>query len=277
MNNNLLKKLYKKYKFQLITIYIFMGLVEILVLLQPFFLGKTIDGIINKNYSPLLVLIGIYVGYIIFLYKRMVYDTKVYTKIYNDIVINFISKSNEDSSTKIARVDLASQVINLLENYAHYYLATIITMIGSISFVFSQNKTVGFIMVFCYVPVYFIVNIFYKKISQSTSVMNNHSENRVNTITNSDIDGIKNFFNRSRRLIIFSSTLSGKNWFWINILKYSFIIISILVYINSTTTKTSGEIIYVYSYINNFIMTLSSIPIGAEMYSRMSDVLKRLK
>ena len=66
-----------------------MGLVEILVLLQPFFLGKTIDGIINKNYSPLLVLIGIYVGYIIFLYKRMVYDTKVYTKIYNDIVINF--------------------------------------------------------------------------------------------------------------------------------------------------------------------------------------------
>lgn len=277
MKNNLLKKLYKKYKFQLITIYIFMGLVEILVLLQPFFLGKTIDGIINKNYSPLLVLIGIYVGYIIFLYKRMVYDTKVYTKIYNDIVINFISKSNEDSSTKIARVDLASQVINLLENYAHYYLATIITMIGSVSFVFSQNKTVGSIMVFCYIPVYFIVKIFYKKISQSTSVMNNHSENRVNTISNSNIDDIKNFFNRSRRLIIFSSTLSGKNWFWINILKYSFIIISILVYINSSTTKTSGEIIYVYSYINNFIMTLSSIPIGSEMYYRMSDVLKRLK
>lgn len=277
MNNNLLKKLYKKYKFQLITIYIFMGLVEVLVLLQPFFLGKTIDGIINKNYSPLLVLIGIYVGYIVFLYKRMVYDTKVYTKIYNDIVINFISKSNEDSSTKIARVDLASQVINLLENYAHYYLATIITMVGSVSFVFSQNKTVGFIMVFCYIPVYFIVKIFYKKISQSTSVMNNHSENRVNTISNSDINGIKNFFYRNRKLIIFSSTLSGKNWFWINILKYSFIIISILVYINSTTTKTSGEIIYVYSYINNFIMTLSSIPIGAEMYSRMSDVLKRLK
>ena len=277
MNNNLLKELYKKYKFQLITIYIFMGLVEILVLLQPFFLGKTIDGIINKNYSPLLVLIGIYVGYIVFLYKRMVYDTKIYTKIYNDIVIDFISKSNEDSSTKIARVDLASQVINLLENYAHYYLATIITMVGSISFVFSQNKTVGFIMVFCYIPVYFIVNIFYKKISQSTSVMNNHSEERVSTIINSDIDDIKNFFYRSRKLIIFSSTLSGKNWFWINILKYSFIIISILVYINSTTTKTSGEIIYVYSYINNFIMTLSSIPIGAEMYSRMSDVLKRLK
>lgn len=277
MNNNLLKELYKKYKFQLITIYIFMGLVEILVLLQPFFLGKTIDGIINKNYSPLLVLIGIYVGYIVFLYKRMVYDTKIYTKIYNDIVIDFISKSNEDSSTKIARVDLASQVINLLENYAHYYLATIITMVGSISFVFSQNKTVGFIMVFCYIPVYFIVKIFYKKISQSTSVMNNHSEERVSTIINSDIDDIKNFFYRSRKLIIFSSTLSGKNWFWINILKYSFIIISILVYINSTTTKTSGEIIYVYSYINNFIMTLSSIPIGAEMYSRMSDVLKRLK
>jgi hypothetical protein len=254
-----------------------MGLVEILVLLQPFFLGKTIDGIINKNYSPLLVLIGIYVGYIVFLYKRMVYDTKIYTKIYNDIVIDFISKSNEDSSTKIARVDLASQVINLLENYAHYYLATIITMVGSISFVFSQNKTVGFIMVFCYIPVYFIVKIFYKKISQSTSVMNNHSEERVSTIINSDIDDIKNFFYRSRKLIIFSSTLSGKNWFWINILKYSFIIISILVYINSTTTKTSGEIIYVYSYINNFIMTLSSIPIGAEMYSRMSDVLKRLK
>ena len=59
--------------------------------------------------------------------------------------------------------------------------------------------------------------------------------------------------------------------------KYSFVIISILVYINSSVVKTSGEIIYVYSYINNFIMALSSIPIGAEAYSRMSDVFKRLK
>ena len=254
-----------------------MLLIEILVLLQPFFLGKTIDGIINKNYSPLLVLICIYAGNILFLYKRMVYDTKIYTMIYNDIVIDFISKSNEDYSTKIARVDLASQVIDLIENYAHYYLATIITMVGSIYFVFSQNKTVGIIMILCYIPVWFIVKVYYKKISQSTSLMNNHSENRVTIISNYNIYQIKNFFYRSRKLIIFSSTLEGKTWFWVNILKYSFIIISILIYINSTSSKTSGEIIYVYSYITNFIMTLSSIPIGAEAFSRMTDVLKRLK
>lgn len=275
--DSLLKQLFKKYKFQLLTIYLFMFLVEILVLLQPFFLGKTIDGIISKNYNPLWSLIIVYVGYVIFLYKRMVYDTKIYTKIYNYIVINFISNTKEGTSAKIARVDFANQVIHLIENYVHYYLSTIITMVGSVLFVFSQNSNVGYIMLFCSIPIWFIVKVFYKKISQSTIVLNNHSEKKVDIINNFNIEEIKNFFYRNRKLNIFASTLSGKNWFWINIVKYSFVIISILVYINSSVVKTSGEIIYVYSYINNFIMALSSIPIGAEAYSRMSDVFKRLK
>jgi hypothetical protein len=32
----------------------------------------------------------------------------------------------------------------------------------------------------------------------------------------------------------------------------------------------------VYSYINNFLISLLSIPVAFEMYSRMTNILKRL-
>jgi hypothetical protein len=45
-----------------------------------------------------------------------------------------------------------------------------------------------------------------------------------------------------------------------------------------TTTKniTIGSVITVYSYVNNFLISLLSAPVAIEMFLRISDVLKRL-
>lgn len=36
-------------------------------------------------------------------------------------------------------------------------------------------------------------------------------------------------------------------------------------------------IFIMYSYINQFLISLLSIPVGVDMFTRMSDVIKRLK
>ena len=129
---NKLITIFKQYKSQLTWIYMFMVLTELSILSTPFLLGKSIDGLMIGNWYWVALLGVSYFLSNFFNYKRMVYDTKVYTTIYNDIALTFLKKDHVDVSTKIARTDMAHDIVKVLESYVHYYIATIVTIIGSL-------------------------------------------------------------------------------------------------------------------------------------------------
>jgi len=268
-------EIFKEYKYKLLFIYLFMLLTELSILLQPLLLGKSIDGLINGSYLWLILLATSYCLSNFFNYKRMVYDTKVYTKIYNDIVFRFLGKSDLDDSTKIARTDMANDIVHVLEGYVHYYIATIVTVIGSISFIYSENYKVGILVSIAFIFILLSVTLLFKKIKQSIILRNNNEENKVKALQQGYEQSVS-FFNRRRKLSIFESTLQGKNWFLVNFIKQVFLIIAIILLVTTSKVITIGSVITVYSYVNNFLMALMSIPIAVEMYSRLSDILRRI-
>ena len=273
---NKLIAIFKQYKHQLSWIYVFMILTELSILSTPFLLGKSIDGLMNNNWHW-MVLLGIsYFLSNLFNYKRMVYDTKVYTNIYNNIALKFLKKDNVDLSTKIARTDMAHEIIHVLEGYVHYYIATIVTIIGSLIFIFSENWQVGVLISFAIVFITSAVFILYKKIKQGINISNNHYEKKAKSIEGGYASS-ESFFNRRRKIEICQSTIQGKNWFLVNSIKYVFLILSIILLITTTKDITIGSVITVYSYVNNFLIALLSAPVAIEMVLRISDVLKRLK
>ena len=269
--------IFKQYKYELLLIYTYMLIAEGLLLLQPYFLGKTIDGLLVGNWNWLIGLVLVYAGSTMFIYKRMVYDTKVYTKIYNNIVMEFIHKTDVDNSSKVARTDMAHQIVDVLESYVHYYISVIVTVLGSLVFVMRGSLITGFIVLGCVFPIMFIVFKFYKKIKQATVVGNNQYEKKVDVINRSNKDEITSFFNRRRKLWIYGSTLQGKNWFWVNAVKYTFLVTALIVFIKTSDKLSQGDIIAMYSYISNFLISLMSIPVGVEAYSRILDVLRRIR
>ena len=272
---NKLIEIFKQYKIQLTWIYVFMILTELSILSTPFLLGKSIDGLIVGNWYW-IVLLGIsYFLSNFFNYKRMVYDTKVYTTIYNNIALKFLKKNDVDVSTKIARTDMAHEIVNVLEGYVHYYIATIVTIIGSLIFIFSENWQVGILVSTSIIFIVSSVFILYKKIKQGINISNNHYEKKAKSIE-SGYASSESFFNRRRKIEICQSTIQGKNWFLINGIKYVFLILSIILLITTTKDITVGSVITVYSYVNNFLIALLSAPVAIEMFLRISDVLKRL-
>ena len=87
-----MKKIYgifKEYKYKLLLIYFFMLLTELSIIIQPYLLGKSIDGLISGGWIWVGLLFCSYFISNVFNYKRMVYDTKVYTQIYNNIVLKY--------------------------------------------------------------------------------------------------------------------------------------------------------------------------------------------
>jgi len=267
--------IFKRHKSELIWIYVFMLLTELSILSQPFLLGKSIDGLIDGDFFWLVLLSISYFLSNFFVYKRMIFDTKVYTKIYNNIVFNFLKNSDVDTSKKIARTDMANEIVFVLDGYVHYYVATLVTIIGSIFFIYSSNWIVGSVISFSLICIIFAVTLLYKKIKQSVNVRNNHYENKIKAIQN----GYKtstSFFNRKRRLDIYESTLQGKNWFLVGLIKNIFLVLSIVLLVTTTKNITIGGVLTVYSYVNNFLISMMSIPVAAEMYSRLTDILKRI-
>jgi ABC-type multidrug transport system fused ATPase/permease subunit len=272
---NKLIDVFKQYKTQLTWIYVFMLLTELSILSTPFLLGKSIDGLIVGNWYWIVILGISYFLSNFFNYKRMVYDTKVYTTIYKNIALKFLKKDNVDVSTKIARTDMAHEIVNVLEGYVHYYIATIVTIIGSLIFIFSENWKVGVLVSFAIIFIISSVFILYKKIKQGINISNNHYEKKAKSIESGYVSS-ESFFNRRRKIEICQSTIQGKNWFLINSIKYIFLILSIILLITTTKDITVGSVITVYSYVNNFLAALLSAPIAIEMFLRISDVLKRL-
>jgi len=267
--------IFKEYKYKLLLIYFFMLITELSIIFQPFLLGKSIDEFIDGNWFWVGLLSISYFISNLFNYKRMVYDTKVYTKIYNDIVLRFLKNTNEDDSKKIARTDMAYSIVNVLEGYVHYYISTIITIFGSIGFIYLSNWKVGLLVTLALIIIPLAVLIFYKKIRQGINVRNNHYENKVTSLQNG-YDNSVSFFNRRRKLEIFESTLQGKNWFLVGIIKSVFLVLSIILLITTSENITTGSVITIYSYVNNFLYSLMSIPVAFEMYSRLGDIIKRI-
>ena len=272
---NKIIEIFKQYKIQLTWIYVFMLLTELSILSTPFLLGKSIDGLMVGNWYWIVILGISYFLSNFFNYKRMVYDTKVYTTIYNNIVLKFLKKDDVDVSTKIARTDMAHEVVNVLEGYVHYYIATIVTIIGSLIFIFSANWQVGVLVSVSIIFIVSAVFILYKKIRQGIIIANNHYETKAKSIESGYVSS-ESFFNRRRRIEICQSTIQGKNWFLMNGIKYVFLIFSIILLVTTTKDITIGSVITVYSYVNNFLIALLSAPVAIEMFLRISDVLKRL-
>lgn len=267
--------IFKEYKCKLLLIYLFMLITELSIISQPFLLGKSIDGLIGGSWFWVVLLLLSYSISNLFNYKRMVFDTKVYTKIYNDIVLRFLKNSNDDVSKKIARTDMAHDIVGVLEGYVHYYIATIITIFGSIGFIYYANYKVGLIVTLALFVIILAVLSFYKKIRQSINIKNNHYENKLTAIQNGYNNSVS-FFNRRRKLEIFESTLQGKNWFLVGLIKSIFLVISVILLITTSGNITAGGVIIIYSYVDNFLISLMSIPVAFEMYSRLINIIKRI-
>lgn len=269
--------LFKKHKWSLLIIYFYMLIAHSIFLCEPYIIGKMIDGLIHKNYNWLYIFIGIEVFSNFFIYRRMVFDTKVYTTIYNSLIKEYLENDKtSDDSSKIARTEMAQNIINFMENDIQYIIMSLVSIIGSLFFILFEDITTGIVIFFAFIPISFVVYVLYKKISQSIRLSNSQYEQKINILTKGDDKQIDDYLHRRRKLVIFGSTLQAKNWVSMNMIKGFFLIICILLFTSNKVNLTQGQAIAMYAYINQFLISLMSIPISVEIYSRIKDIIKRL-
>lgn len=270
----MLKNILLKNKLRLLIIYAYLASYELLTLLTPIALGKAIDGLVDQDFTWIFIFFSIEFIANIFMYKRMVYDTIVYTRIYNELVIDYINKSSGDVSEQSARTDLAGNIIHFFEDAIPFYIMSVIGMIGSLFFIFLTDWLTGLIVFACSFPITLLAFYFYPKINTVTLLANTHYESKIKSL---EEGSHVSYFNRRKRLQIHRSTLQGKSWWSLNNTKSAFLSLALVMFTYRHSNITQGEAIAAYTYINKFLVSLMSIPVAMEIYSMISDVAKRIE
>lgn len=268
----------KRFRWKIALIYVYILCGQFLFLLEPYFLGKAIDGLLVQDYTYLFALLFAHIGENIFMYKRMVYDIKVYTQIYNDIIMDYLKRDKtSDTSTKVARTEMMHVVIDFIEHHLHYYLSAVLTIVGSLYFVFIQSPITGLIMLGCLPFIVFIVFTFYGKIAQGMRIGNSHYEQKFGIMDSGKWELIDTFYKRRRRIIIAESTVLAKHWFSLNGTKTIFLVIALAVFTHNSVGLSHGTVVSIYTYINQMLVSLMSLPIFIETFTRIKDVMKRIR
>jgi len=273
-----IRESFLRHKWSIIRIYTYVLIAQIILLVEPWLLGKAIDGLLVGEYTFIALLLSAFLLESTFIYKRMVLDTKVYLQIYNEIILNYL-KRNKDAptSTRVARTDMAYSLVSFVENDLHYFIVSAITIIGTLFFIYAGSVQAGIVVTLSAIPTLLVTKTFYRKIAQANRVGNNHYEGKVDVIQSCEESRIVRFYTRRKKIITAASTLQGKNWAGLSASRSTFIILAIIVFTHDRIGITQGEAVTMYSYVSQFLGSLLSIPVAVDVITRMKDVIRRIK
>lgn len=276
---DIIKKLFRDNYKSLIFVYSLFLTESILFLLYPLVLGNTIDKIIESQYYYVIYLVGVLGGFVTITYLRRIFDTKVFTTLYRKVVLEYISKeidNKTDTSTINARSGMLRTIVDFIEFDFPYIFHTSFAIIGSvIVIILNYNPYVGMFVGLFIIPIIISTRFFSRKLSVKYTESNNLQEKDVNILNTQNKTNIKHHFINKNLLQIRISNIDAKNNLTNEIINYSLIILSLIMF-TIFESVTVGTIMALYQYIIKFMHGAFMIPNLTLRYVYLKDVLKRI-
>ena len=97
----ILRNLFSTYRWSILLTYGLTFLENLFVLLYPFMIGITIDGLLKGNYATLITLACIWLIHTITKAGRNIYDTRTFTQIYRHVATKLSDYAVSRVSTRI--------------------------------------------------------------------------------------------------------------------------------------------------------------------------------
>lgn len=276
----LLQRIFKKHRWQLMLTYLLFSLEMIGTLLTPYFLGKTIDGLIYENYKPLIILCSVRFVWMIIGVIRQQYDTRTYSAIYTSIVTKFLSKKYvlADVSKLSAHSTLSREFVDFLEHDLVYVLEAFFYIFGSLVVLCTYDLRVVGICMAILIPVVTISYYYGKKMRLLNKMKNDELEQQVDIIASGNILAIRRHYEKLKHWQIKISDKQAWNFGIMEI--FSIIVIAISLVITetvSTAVLDAGAVVPIYFYITYFVKGLDTIPYAVEKFASLSDITRRME
>ncbi len=256
---------------------------DLLELSYPWATGLAIDGLLtDKLWEAAPLIVAWTLRSAIGLFRQM-YDTRLYTTVYNTIVEETILRQRTAgirATTVAARSAMSRDFVTFFEKDVPVVVTSIIGIIGSAAILFWYDLVIGAIAASLFVPV-IAVNRFYVRLTlRLNEGLNNQLEQEVQAIDKAEPEPLKHHFGQVRTWRIRLSDAEAYNWTFIEVLSI-FVFVAVLVratYLEPGPDDIfAGQIFAILTYVWRLMENLDNVPQIVQQITRLMDIRKRIE
>lgn len=277
MHNITLTSIFTRFKWRISFTFSLVVIESLLEILFPLLIGNAINDLLDNKLEGVYYLLGVGGVTLIVGSARRLYDTRIYSTIYEKIAVELVQKEfNKNSSTsKIsARSDLMTEFVEFLENSMPAVIDAIIGLVGIVIIIASLNLNVFWACMGLLLLVTLVYVITGELNFRLNTGFNDRLEKQVQAIESKNIALIGNHFKRLMRWNIRLSDLETVNYFviWIGVI--------VLLAYTPVTVIESGVVKYglvfaILMYVFDYIEKLVTMPLFIQQLIRLREISVR--
>jgi hypothetical protein len=248
---------------------------DLLELSYPWATGLAINGLLAQDYRMIAPVMIAWVLHTAIGCGRQMYDTRLYTRVYNAIVIDTVLRQRQSGiePTKVAaRSAMSREFVTFFEKDMPVLLNTLVTIVGSAAILFYYDLVIGAIAALLFIPVAIINRRYMRRCLMLNEGLNNQLEHEVRVIDAAQEDAVSRHFSEVRGWRIKLSDADALNWTAIEGLS-----ILVLLRVTYMPNPDVGTIFAIFVYVWRLMEKLDMMPQIVQQLMRLKDIRRRIE
>jgi ABC-type multidrug transport system fused ATPase/permease subunit len=252
---------------------------DLLELSYPWATGLAINGLLAQDYRMIAPVMIAWVLHTAIGCGRQMYDTRLYTEVYNTIVINTVLRQRQSGieHTKVAaRSAMSREFVTFFEKDMPVVLNTLVSIIGSAAILFYYDLVIGAVAALLFIPVAVINRTYMRRSLMLNEGLNNQLEQEVEVIEAAREGPVARHFAEVRAWRVKLSDADAFNWTAIEGLS---ILVFLLVLLRVTYMPNAdvGTIFAIFVYVWRLMEKLDMMPQIVQQLMRLKDIRRRIE
>ena len=252
---------------------------DLLELSYPWATGLAIDGLLENKWIEAVPIIAAWTLRMAIGTFRKMYDTRVYTSVYNSIVTETLIRQKR-AGVKItglaARSAMAREFVTFFERDIPIIATAIIGIVGSAAILFTYDLVIGALVTVLFGPV-ILLNRWYSRHTYALNTgLNNQLEREVGLIEADDEAALRQHFEDVRGWRVRLSDAEALNWGSIEVLSI-IVFVAVLARATFLPNTETGDIFAILSYVWRLMESLDHVPEVVQQIARLTDIRRRIE
>lgn len=251
---------------------------DLLSLSYPWATGIAINGLLAHDYrmiAPIMIawMLHTTIGCI-----RQLYDTRLYTRVYNAIVIDTVMRQRQSGiePTKVAaRSAMSREFVTFFEKDMPVVINTLVSIIGSAAILFYYDLVIGVACAAQFIPVAILNRSYMRRSLMLNEGLNNQLEHEVQVIEGAQESAVTQHFTEVRTWRVKLSDADVFNWTAIEVLSI-LVFLLVLLRVTYMPNVEVGTIFAIFVYVWHVMEKLDMMPTIVQQLMRLKDIRRRI-
>jgi hypothetical protein len=248
-------------------------------LLYPFATGVAINGLLNGDYSSLVLLGSVWFAHLISGAFRKVYDTHLFTRIYGDVATAVVLAQGArgvPTSQIVARSALSRELVDFFEHDLPLIITTLTGFAGALVMLFLYDRRIGFYCLLLILPLFVVNQLYARRANDLNRGLNDQLENEVDILTARQPQAVRTHYRLLARWRVRLSNAEVANW---GVMELFLIGLAGAVLIRAVALPgvQAGDIYAVVAYLWSYLGSLDHVPFTVQQLGRLHDIGHRMR